>query len=52
MAVLLHSSLLFSGVISLEGHIIEGLIKGASTIVAGQELVPPNEICPPKPLSA
>lgn len=52
MAVLLHFSLLFARVISLEGHIIEGLIKGVSTIVTGQELVPPNEICPPKPLSA
>ena len=50
MAVLLHFSLLFSRVISLE--VIDGLIKGVSTIVAGQELVSPNKICPPKPLSA
>ena len=52
MAVLLHFSLLVSGVIPLEGHIIDGPIKGMSTVVTGQELVPPNEICPPKPLTA
>lgn len=52
MVVLLHFSLLFSGVISLEGHIIDGFIKGMSTIVAGQGLVPPNQICPPEPLAA
>lgn len=52
MVVLLHFSLLFSGVISLEGHIIDHFIKGMSTIVAGQGLVPPNQICLPKPLAA
>lgn len=52
MVVLLHFSLLFSGVISFEGHIIDRFIKGMSTIVAGQRLVPSNQICPPEPLIA
>lgn len=52
MTVLLHFSLCFSGVIPLEGYIIDRLIKGMSTIVPRQELVPPNEICPPKLLTA
>lgn len=52
MAVLLRFSLLYSRLISLEGYIIDHFIKGRPTIVAAQRLVPPNEICPAKPLMA